>query len=90
MGGVVGETIFEEDDDSDDKTPVASVESWRLGAGKPLSRPESAHERNVNVAGRDVGSGMGTWHGQVKREDVSVQGMDWGNDGDRKRKGVAV
>jgi hypothetical protein len=83
VSGVVGETIFEEDDDSDDKTPVASVESWALGAGKPLMRPESAHGR---MTGRHDGHGAGTWHPKVKREEVDVQGIDFGDDGIRKRK----
>jgi len=83
VSGVVGDTIFEEDDDSDDKTPVASVESWAFGAGKPLSRPESAHGR---IAGRQEGPGAGTWHPKVKREEVDVQGIDFGDDRVRKRK----
>jgi hypothetical protein len=84
VSGVVGETIFEEDDDSDDKTPVASVASWALGAGKPLTRPESAHGR---MTGRQEGvSAGGTWHPKIKREEVDVQGIDFGDDGIRKRK----
>jgi len=83
-GGVVGETIFEEDDDSDDKTPVASVESFAIAGGKTLARPESAHERSIGP--KDVSRGVGTWHGRHKREDVDVQGIDWRNEGIRKRK----
>jgi len=91
VSGRVGETIFEEEDDSDEnnKTPVAQQESWGVGAGRPLARAESAHGR--------VGSGGGpsdwtaTWHGKVKREDVDSQGVDWGDDGVRRRKfGAAV
>jgi hypothetical protein len=85
LSGRVGETIFEEEDDSDEKTPVASTsgqQSWGVGAGRPLSRPESAHGRRV---GREE-VGLGTWHGRIKREDVDVQGVDWGDDGVRRRK----
>ena len=89
-GVVVGETIFEEEDDSDEKTPVATStqqESWGFGAGKPLTRAESAHGR---MSGQIEHVGMGTWHGKVKREDVDAQGIDWGDDGVRRRKkGVA-
>ena len=84
VSGVVGETIFEEDDDSDDKTPVASVASWALGAGKPLTRPESAHGR---ITGKQEGIGAGgTWHPKIKREEVDVQGISFGDDEIRKRK----
>ena len=91
-GVVVGETIFEEEDDSDEKTPVATAtqpqESWGFGAGKPLTRAESAHGRMVGQGER---VGMETWHGKIKREDVDAQGIDWGDDGVRRRKkGVAV
>ena len=89
----IGETIFEEDDDSDEKTPVATLkqeqESWGFGAGKPLMRAESAHGRNLGQGKRAVGAG--TWHERVKREDVDAQGIDWGEDSVRRRKlGVAV
>ena len=89
ISGVVGETIFEEDDDSDEKTPVASAHTWGVGGGRPLTRPESAHGRLI---GRSEGvSVTGTWHPRVKREDVDTQGIDWGSDDVRKRKtGVAV
>ena len=88
---MVGETIFEEDDDSDEKTPVAQdrqQESWGFGAGRPLTRPESAHGRLV---GRAEGGGTTTWHAKVKREDADTRGIDWGEeDGVRKRtRGVA-
>jgi hypothetical protein len=90
-GGVVGETIFEEEDDSDEKTPVATdrqQESWGFGAGRPLTRPESAHGRLV---GREDGGGTITWHAKVKREDADARGIDWGEeDGVRKwKRGVA-
>ena len=80
----MGETIFEEDDDSDDKTPVASVAIWALGAGKPLTRPESAHGRRTGKQ-EAIGAG-GTWHPKIKREEVDVQGIYFGDDGIRKRK----
>ena len=91
VSGRVGETIFEEEDDSDEdnKTPVAQQESWGFGAGRPLARAESAH-------GRMSGSGQGgdwttTWHGKIKREDVDARGVDWRDDEVRRRKfGAAV
>ena len=88
---MVGETIFEEDDDSDEKTPIATgrqQESWGVGAGRPLTRPESAHGR---LFGRGEGGGAMTWHSRVKREDVDARGIDWGvEDRVRKRnRGVA-
>jgi hypothetical protein len=74
LSGVVGDTIFEEEE------PVG-VESWAVGGGKPLSRAESAHGRVVGVP---RGRGKGTWHGKARREDIAVVGMDWG-DGIRRR-----
>ena len=91
VSGRVGETIFEEEDDSDEnnQTPVAKQESWRFGAGRPLARAESAHGRTSgSIQGGDWTT---TWHGKVKREDVDAQGVDWGDNGARRRKsGVAV
>lgn len=88
ISGLLGDTIFEEEDDSDEKVSVAPTfvqQSWGVGGGKPLTRPESAHGRLV---GRNEGSsGMGTWHGRVKREDVAAdQGIDWGSNEVRRRK----
>jgi hypothetical protein len=83
VSGVVGETIFEEEDDSDDRTPVASVESFAIGGGRPLSRPESAHSRPGEY--KDSLGRTGTWHGRIKREDVDAQVVDWRNEGMRKR-----
>ena len=91
ISGRVGETIFEEEGDSDetDTTPVAQQESWRFGAGRPLARAESAHGRMSGSA--KGGDWMTTWHGKVKREDVDAQGLDWSDDGVRRRKfGAAV
>jgi hypothetical protein len=84
VAGVLGETIFEEEDDSDDKN--LGMESWTVGAGRPLSRSGSAHGRR---SGGVKTAATGTWHGTVKREDVAAQGMDWGEDGMRRRN-VAV
>jgi len=88
-GGVIGETIFEEEDDeTGDRTPVLSgtshQETWGLAAGNPLSRPESAHGRFENMnEGIDPRS---TWHPRAKREDVDARGIDWRDEGVRKRK----
>jgi hypothetical protein len=89
VSGVVGETIFEEDDDSDDKTPVASVERWSFVLGKPSTTAESTHARSIEHGEE----GKSTWPGKVKREDVDVQGVDWGIEKVRRRekgKGNAV
>jgi hypothetical protein len=67
LNGVIADTIFEEEE------PVG-VESWTLGGGKPLSRVESAHGR---VTGVSKGNWKGTWHGNVKREDVAVEVVEW-------------
>jgi hypothetical protein len=85
VSGVVGETIFEEEDDSDEK-PVLQG-SW-MGPPKPLSRPKSAHGR---MTGSGATAGMGNWQGKVKREDVAGEGVDW-EDGAirRRRKNVAA
>ena len=90
---MLGETIFEEEDDSDEKTLVAidrQQESWGFGAGRPLTKPESAHGRLV---ARAEGEGATTtWHAtRVKREDVDARGIEWGEgDGVRKRTSRAV
>lgn len=89
MSGVVGETIFEEDDDLDDKTPIASLDSWTFRAGISWGRAEGAHDRSVEDASEETR----TWPGRVKREDVDVQGVDWGNERVRRRgkgKGIAA
>jgi hypothetical protein len=85
VSGVVGETIFEEEDDSDEKTPVMQ-ELWTVGAGKPLSRPGSAQGRMVG----NKGAVTGTWHGLVKKESVTAEGVDWRDDGVRRRKAGVV
>src|SRR5208282_1804178 len=86
VSGRVGETIFEEEDDSDEgnKTPVAQQESWGVGAGRPLARAESAHGRTSGSGQR--GDWTTTWHGKVKREDVDAQGVDWSEDGAKRRR----
>lgn len=84
VSGVVGDTIFEEEDDSDEK-PVLQ-RSW-MQPPKPLSRPKSAHGR---MTGSGATAGMGNWQGKVKREDVAAEGVDWGDDAIRRRKKVAV
>jgi hypothetical protein len=33
------------------------------------------------------GAVTGTWHGLVKRESVAAEGVDWRDDGVRRRKG---
>jgi hypothetical protein len=84
VSGVVGDTIFEEEDDSDEKSVLQG--SW-MQPPKPLSRPTSAHGR---MTGSGAIAGMGNWQGKVKREDVAAEGVDWGDDAIRRRKKVAV
>jgi hypothetical protein len=89
--GLLGDTIFEEEDDSDDRTPIASTsahsQTWRFGAGRPVKRPGSEHGREfVKV---ETVSG-GTWHPVVKKESVGLAGLDWGDPGVRRRKMGAV
>jgi len=88
----VGETIFEEDDDSDEKTPVAQA-SWSIGGGRPLERAESAQQARRASEGVPfpVSEGRGTWaasssRGGAKREGIDVQGINWRDDvGVRRR-----
>jgi len=88
----VGETIFEEDDDSDEKTPVAQA-SWSIGGGRPLERAESAQQARRAGEGVPflVSEGRGTWAGSssrggANREGIDVQGVNWGDDvGVRRR-----
>jgi hypothetical protein len=85
VSGVVGETIFEDEDDSDEK-PVLQ-RSW-MGPPKPLSQPKSTHGR---MTGSGATAGMGNWQGKVKREDVAAEGVDWEDDAiRRRRKNVAA
>ena len=90
VSGRVGETIFEEEDDSDEKTPVVHPESWAVGAGRPLIRAASAHGRLSATGGGEMAGG--TWHGRVKREDGDAKGIDWGDDEvtRKRRTGVAA
>ena len=90
---VVGDTIFEEDDDSDERTPVAPAASWSIGAGRPLERAESAQQARGPGEGFlfPVSEGRGTWagpssRGGAKREGIDVQGIDWGDDVGVKRR----